>query len=59
MQKPDIEKRIGEIEAMMGASDFWADKDRAQRFLAEYKSLKQQLEGAEGYDKGDAIISIL
>ena len=59
MQKADIEKRIAEIEAMMGASDFWADKERAQRFLAEYQSLKQQLEGADGYDKGDAIISIL
>ena len=59
MQKADIEKRIAEIEALMGASDFWADKERAQRFLAEYQSLKQQLEGADGYDKGDAIISIL
>lgn len=59
MQKQEIEKRIAEIEAEMGAADFWADKERAQKFLAEYQMLKQNLVGAEGYDKGDAIISIL
>jgi peptide chain release factor 2 len=59
MQKADIEKKIGEIEALMGASDFWADKDKAQVTLKEYQNLKQQLLGSEGYDKGDAILSII
>ncbi len=59
MQKADIEKRIAEIEAAMGSADFWSDKERAQKFLAEYQTLKQNLAGSEGYDKGDAIVSIL
>ena len=59
MKKEDIEKRIIEIETEMGSADFWADKERAQKFLAEYQTLKQNLAGADGYDKGDAIVSIL
>lgn len=59
MQKADIEKKIAEIEAEMAAPDFWADKDKAQTALKEYQSLKQQLLGSEGYDKGDAILSIV
>src|SRR3989344_2075715 len=59
MKKEDIEKRIIEIETEMGSADFWADKERAQKFLAEYQTLKQNLSGTEGYDKGDAIVSIL
>ena len=57
--KAEIEARITEIETEMGSADFWADKERAQKFLAEYQMLKQQLSGTEGYDKGDAIVSIL
>ena len=59
MQKADIEKKIAEIEAAMGAADFWADKDKAQATLKEYHALKQQLAGSAGYDKGDAIVSII
>lgn len=59
MKKEEIEKRIAEIEAEMASGGFWADKERAQRFLAEYQTLKQQLSGTDGYDKGDAIVSIL
>lgn len=58
-KKEEIEKRIAEIETLMGQGDFWADKERAQRFLAEYQILKQQLAGADGFDKGDAIVSVL
>ena len=43
----------------MGAPDFWANKERAQAALKEYQDLKQRLAGGEGYDKGDAIISII
>jgi peptide chain release factor 2 len=59
MQKAEIESRIAEIEAEMSSADFWTDKERAQKFLAEYQTLKQNLAGADGYDKGDAIVSIL
>ncbi|MBI5456862.1 PCRF domain-containing protein [Candidatus Kaiserbacteria bacterium] len=59
MQKEQIEKKIADIEAAMGAPDFWADKDKAQAVLKEYQSLKQQLLGGEGYDKGNAIVSIV
>lgn len=59
MQKEAIEARIVEIEAQMGAADFWADKEKAQATLKEYQDLKQQLTGAQGYDKSDAIVSII
>ncbi len=58
-KKEEIEKRIAEIETEMGSAVFWLDKERAQKFLAEYQMLKQQLAGADGFDKGDAIVSIL
>jgi len=59
MQKADIEKKIAEIETAMGAPDFWTDKNKAQTVLKEYQDLKVALAGADGYDKGDAIISII
>jgi peptide chain release factor 2 len=59
MQKADIEKRIADIEAAMGRSDFWNDKDRAQASLKEYQDLKAQLAGEGKNDKGDAIVSII
>jgi len=59
MQKQDIETRIRNIETAMGAADFWTDKERAQSILKEYQDLKQQLAGADGYDKGGAIVSIV
>lgn len=59
MQKEALEKRIGEIEAAMGAADFWNDKEKAQTTLKEYQDLKAKLSGAGSYDKGDAIVSII
>src|SRR3989338_11604768 len=59
MQKQDIETRIRNIETAMGAADFWTDKERAQSILKEYQDLKQQLAGANGYDKGGAIMSVV
>ena len=59
MQKQDIETRIRNIETAMGAADFWTDKEKAQSILKEYQDLKQQLAGADGYDKGGAIVSIV
>lgn len=59
MQKEAIEKRIQEIEAAMGAADFWNDKEHAQTILKEYQDLKAKLAGVGSYDKGDAILSII
>lgn len=59
MQKADIEKKIAEIESAMGAPDFWADSHKSQLVMKEYQDLKASLAGAAGYDKGDAILSIV
>ena len=59
MKKEAIEARIQEIEAAMGAADFWADKGKAQATLKEYQDLKAALSGAGAYDKEDAILSIV
>lgn len=43
----------------MGAPDFWVDSAKAQAVMKEYQDLKVALAGAAGYDKGDAIVSII
>src|SRR3990167_748875 len=53
-----MKNRIAEIEATMGAADFWSDKEKAQTVLKEYQELKQKLSGGDSYDKSDAIVSI-
>ncbi len=58
-QKEKLNHRIAEIEQMMLAGDFWADKAKAQEVIAEHKNLKAELEGVGKYDRGDAILSIL
>ena len=57
--KEEISARITEIESLMGASDFWADKDKAQATLKEYQDLKAKLAGEGAYDKSDALVSIV
>ena len=57
--KVAIEARIKEIETAMGSTDFWNDKDKAQTVLKEYQDLKATLAGGGGYDKSDAIMSII
>src|SRR3989344_2753031 len=59
MQKEAIEARIQEIETVMGAADFWTDKEGARNILKEYQELKAKLAGAGAYDKGSAILSIV
>ncbi len=59
MPKADIEQKILAIETAMGDADFWTDKDKAQALLKEYQDLKLQLAGNSGYDKGDALLSII
>lgn len=52
------EKRLIELEAMMGRPDFWLDKERARLFVQEYQTLK---EGGSGdpHDIGNASLAIL
>ncbi|MDO8408048.1 MAG: PCRF domain-containing protein [bacterium] len=52
------QKRLGEIEAMMASPDFWADKDEAQRVVAEYQALKEG-GGGDAHDRGGATLAIL
>ncbi len=50
--------RIKEIEDAMSASDFWAQKDKAQALIKELQELKTEAEGGGKYDKANAIITI-
>ncbi len=54
----ETQNRLEKIEAMMASPNFWADKDAAQRLVAEYQVLK---EGGEGdvHDRGSATLAIL
>ncbi len=54
----DIKKKIENIEIEMSSSDFWADKEKAQRTLKEHQILKDELEGVGKYDKGSAAMTI-
>ncbi len=60
MTNEETKQRLTELEAAMGAPDFWQDKNRAQETVREYQSLKEDLAGggAEGYDQGEAIVTI-
>ncbi len=57
--KEALQARIAEIEAAMGAADFWTDKAKAQTALKEYQDLKAKLAGGGGYDKSDALMTIV
>lgn len=58
MDKQELKTQIGELEQVMAAPNFWQDKARAQATIAEYERLKAELAGGEGYDQGNAIITI-
>lgn len=53
------EERIQEIEALMAAPSFWADKDEAQRVVREYQLLKEGGDSGDGHDGGPATLAIL
>lgn len=57
-RKNDTMRRIAEIEGLMGAADFWTNKDKAQSVVKEYNELKMKSAGANRYDKGNAILTI-
>src|SRR3989338_9489620 len=52
------EERLKEIEAIMASPNFWADKDGAQRVVAEYQALKEN-GGGDAHDRGNATLAIL
>ena len=43
----------------MGSADFWNDKDKAQAAVKEYQDLKAKLAGGGGYDKSNALVTII
>lgn len=57
----ELKKKLEELEAAMQQPDFWQNKDHAQAIVKEYQELKDELEngGSSGYDKSDAIMTIL
>lgn len=58
MEKEQIQERITHIEAVMMDADFWSDKTKAQAMIRELGELKDLLEGAGKYDKGNAVMTI-
>ncbi len=59
MDVNDIDQKIEKIETAMAQTDFWSDKNKAQNLIKELESLKLKKEGADAYDKGGAIMTIL
>lgn len=57
--RSDIERQIAAIEAAMNEPDFWANPAAAQEKMKEYQNLKAALSSTGGYDKGDALVSII
>jgi len=55
----EIKKEIEILEAQMMDGNFWEDKLKAQGVIKRISLLKDELLGAEKYDKGNAILSIL
>jgi len=54
----ELQKEIENYEAMMLHSDFWDNKEEAQRIIKRISELKNEIEGDKKYDKGNAIINI-
>jgi peptide chain release factor 2 len=55
----DIKKEIENLENEMNQGNFWEDKTKAQETIKRLNFLKNELLGAEKYDKGNAILTIL
>lgn len=51
-------KRLEEIEILMNASDFWQDKDNAQKIVKEYNDLKTSMSAVGSFDKLNAVMTI-
>lgn len=61
MQKntEELKKEIEKLELEMAQGNFWEDKVKAQATIKKIGELKDKLLGAEKYDKGNCILSIL
>lgn len=61
MQKDteEIKKEIAILEEEMTQGNFWEDKIKAQTTIKKISILKDELLGAEKYDKGNCILSVL
>jgi len=61
MQKDteEIKKEIESLENQMIEDNFWEDKVKAQGIIKKISELKDELLGAQKYDKGNAVLSIL
>jgi peptide chain release factor 2 len=61
MQKDteEIKKEIEKLESEIAQGNFWEDKVKAQATIKKISELKDELLGAEKYDKGNCILSIL
>lgn len=57
-EKEQIKQKIEELEQAMMSPDFWNDKNKAQEIIREIGELKEKLEGASKYDKGNAVMTI-
>lgn len=57
-KKESLQAEIAELEATMGAVDFWSDKARAQATIREIGELKEKLAGVGKYDRGNAVMTI-
>ena len=55
----ELKSEIEKLEAEMLQGDFWEDKIKAQETIRKISLLKDELLGAEKYDKGNAILSIM
>ncbi|MFA6393238.1 MAG: PCRF domain-containing protein, partial [Candidatus Paceibacterota bacterium] len=55
----EIKKEIEKLEGDMMQGNFWEDKVKAQGIIKRIGELKDELQGANKYDKGGAILSIL
>lgn len=55
MQK---EKELEILEKEMLTVDFWQDKERAQAVIQQIQDLKDEIEGRDKHDKGNAVVTI-
>jgi peptide chain release factor 2 len=55
----EIKKEIEKLEEEMTQGNFWEDKTNAQSVIKKISVLKDELQGAEKYDRGNCILSIL
>src|SRR5665213_1460693 len=53
----ETDKRLAELEELMGTADFWTDKEQAQKLVREYQDLKAAAEG--GCDDAEDFANML